>query len=919
MERKRVSLAEAFASVPLDATGDPADMGRAAKRARLENETAELRARLNQASASHGVHAATLSSAPLGLREGEAVVRIPEILDDNARRGALRSDGFQWPEAALLNRAAVNAQPYQRSWLDRETGNLNAAALNPTMRLVNLLAHRMNRKPVSFFNMDAVRAMQEAEARARARAQNRDIDRKIVDAPEKVKQLAALEAQRGKVDEELNTLSGPQFVSSVPLPPYSDGTEVTRTLLDAAVEDGEHGLEPLLHAWPREPRQGAPDAVEQTYGQSYQNAQLHSIFALAQRVKLYELALRLGEPDNADVLQAGRAKNPMTTEDRAEATAYISTAWAARYDASELTSKDDDGIRELFFATWAYDMLRNQLGGAPMDLALASWHGAAALSLFANYLVREDAVQVDPNSNFRALADILQSASRGAIIEANAEPPAYVNRAAWQLLDYLLGQVMASADQKLVNTQRDILGVAEGEIVKLQEAARYLASPEALASDSLDANRQTRQAARAALLHAMQLASAPRADSVLDTEALAVIHAVSVQANIRPPTPASDPLVWTNKPTRRAILASSEKYLELLRDSKGNLASNAALVSQFAVLGRNIMLIQSRSDVPQLRTIAHALGWVDVETLRATLRVADAAVRVMSRDHLIYLSMRGALAPLEHWKTLAPFRIGQPRSIEATARELIFYTLATLPGDLETMVTDLNQRVFAAVQEGVLPEDTLAHIAKVSRERPIVLLYEMARAQNTRDQRRRAALQEQRALIVRDIDAARRILAEISAELPSAGGLGAISADTYTQTPEWIQQPFVGGMSVLSGELLGAIDEARAGVDRWVPSLKGAPLQLLTEHFDSGLAVEFGKFIAVLAADSDLTHERDFRRAEHFQEVPKRFHAQIKSLQRFSYGRGPGGSYHVYNNANGDTFYGHAPGSVSGTDAYVIY
>lgn len=924
MERKRISLAAALATVPGEVASDDDDFGRTAKRARLDADTEALRTRIDMAAEDAHATAAARQQLPVGIREGEAVVRIPDVVARNEQEGMLRADGRPWTIQDLERR---RTQPYQPAWLAAQAAQLDAVAKNRTMRFVNLLAKLMNRRPQTFYSPEGIAAIQASERAARVYAERRDIERKAVDAPAKERQLAALEQQLAKLDAELDTLALPAMDANVPVPPYSAGTEVTRSLMDPDVD-----RVPILHAWPRERRDDpAVEMREETYASSF-DERLHSLFALVYRVRVMELAVRVAEPNNPHALHENRATAALSKEDRDAAVEYISTQWHQRYDATELGKKSDAGIRELFLATWAYDMLRNTLGGAPMDLALATWHGATAISLYANYLLFRGILALS-DAEERDLAGKLQAQARAAVVEAG-EPPAYVATEAWTTLlnafEQLRGAIASAAFSGDPLQPRML-----SEVDALLEDARYLRSAEALATtwrrplppDAAPENAYApRDERRAALLEEYKLLSQYVPEHALDLDALAVMHRVTRDASIRPGRGArGGALLWTAPPLQAAFADRVALYVEQL--DRAPLPESPWLVQQFAALGRNIVLVQTRNDVPALRAIARAFGWVDLRTMQATLRLAEVVVRILARVHVAYLAARGAVAPAEQWRTLdqQPVRAA-PGSADAILQQFVHYLMTAvlfLPSDLEAMAKDLQARILAATEEGLLPTDAFrAHLPFIRTALPVALVYGLAVAQNARDERRRGELRSLRAALVRDAGEARRILAEIAAEAPpGAARAGVVAPTTYTQTLEWVQQPFVGGMAVLSETTLGALDEGKAAVQRWVPSLRAVPLEVLTEDFESGLAVAFAKLVAILDAQSELLHERDYVRGEMYREVPKRFHDAIKGLKRFTATRGAGGRWYVRDTESGAQSEDarHRDDALASTDVYTIY
>ena len=957
-----ISLAEALGAVPADATGGM-DMGQRAKRKQTDMEVDALRRNLNAAADSVSPDdtllprpakraradpslSMLLQQQHMGLSDGEAVVRIAPIIDINAQKnmGPLRADGQPWPFGGPVN------QPYSGAWLEREARQLNITAQNRTMRFIGVLAKEMNRKPLSFFNVDALRAQQQADAMIRAQAMRLDVARKVVPVDEKRKQMEVLLAELGKINAALQVLEPPLGDTIIPMPPYSDGTEVTRSLLNPNIEPSE----PLLHLYPRESPAAAdaekaaedahlvPEIGEPpSYGRDYENNQLHSLFALLERTRLVELAERLAEPDNPKVLHKSKATAmPMTPDDRLNAIGYITTQWSGRYDAESMATRDETEIRELFFATWAYDALRAQHRDTPIDLALATWHGAAALQLFANFVLLKSTIElVQPDDV--ALVTALQKHVQAVVGASDASPPAYIHAKAWIALGRAVLSIKTTADNvfeesdpfrvKLIDTLAELLKALEHLRSKQSLVTLRGTTETDVDGSALRGTIWTESIVKQFNLNPPTAPGFVTPVGLLDPAALAAIHALSLAASVRPDDATQRALAWTEPPPRAAIFASSTQYLDALAKVKGALVENSALVKQFAILGRNIVIAQSRPDVKILQDLGRALGWVDSGTLRAIRTLALMAIRLLARVHVEYLVRHGAVEPAAQWDVLHPLSQHPTGSSDQQRIQRVFLwhmlaPLVALPVDLRAHRDDLSARVLKASQKDVEKDvsTSVKTLSLIATEVPEALLAMLAAIQMERARHERVELEEQRTRIHAEIGAARKIMADLAGEVPR-DPTRLVQPESYVQDFAWIQQPFVGGMAVLNQETIGAIDVARAAVDRWVPGLRDAPLELLTEHFESGLAVSFAQLVAVLDAKSELLHERDYLRSEHYREVPKRFHEAIKALQRYRAARAGPTQFNVFDESTQRAWYAATAGATAdmaprtGLDSYTVF
>jgi hypothetical protein len=913
MMKRQISLADALrAEVP---TSD--DMGRAAKRRHFDQETDAFRDNLPIPTDGTGMalRATDMTTSNLGLRDGEAVVRIEPILSANSRDGALRADGRPWPIGSRGNQA------YEDAWLQRHANQLDLTyARNKTMRFIGVLANGMRKAPISFLNVDVLRAQQAAAAQAAAQAQRLDVQRKVVPSDEKQKQIQGLMDNLQRVRAELTEIELPRLDANVPVPPYSRGTEVTRVLLDPAV-----AVDSVLHAFPYETR-SADDAGVAVRSTRFETDEAHSLFALSRRVRLFQLAVRFAEPNNKTVLQDA-SRLSIAAADRPAIDEYISTAWPD----VDLSNATDTRRRELFFATWAYDALRMQYENTtPLDLALATWHGAAALQLLANYTLFQDVIELTQPGDNDLASKLLKQAS-AAIALPDSVPPAYVRSEAWVVLQNVL-RSLRGALQVAFAGHLDFIRSIDTKLEALLASVEYLRSPAALATAPFDRRGNVavsippvRPDARIDVAKMLNVDGSVQAASdktgVLDVGALTLVHALSRDRNVRPPTPQSAPLFWTEGPDTNAALYDVPVLLAQFTRNKGNLPSNAALMRQFAMLGRNIVLVQTRSDVPELRLLGQALGWVDLRTLEETLHIATAAVSLMARTHVAYLSKRGAIAPADHWRVLGKIPVPSPLTPVQEFLYQVLVPMAWLPEDLQTHDADLRARLHAAFEARLVSADAWANVEAISKELPIAFLYALATAQNKRDEQRRTELTALRTTLENEINAARRILAEIAGEEPRpmpASRL--VSPQAYTQDLGWMQDPAIGGLAIINPATLGALEQARYGLKKYkIDALIDAPLELLTEHFESGLAVAFANFVIALDAKDELTHDRDFIRHEHYHEAPKRLFNEIQDLRRFTFtSAGTPGTYNVFDTVTGQGYY-HSPPGGYGLEQYTVY
>jgi hypothetical protein len=181
MEMHERKLTDVLKRVRTDPDGR--DAGRDAKR----KETEALRAALMYPPPVISNHS-SVNSVPFGIREGQTVVSFDNVKNKTGINSLARADGYMWNP--LRDREEMDRQPFTVALM--ELGNIQRIIdRDPNRRFINMYATKTNQRVQAMYDQDKLRVLASREAEL-VHARRLDRERKIVNTPEKQKQLIVL-------------------------------------------------------------------------------------------------------------------------------------------------------------------------------------------------------------------------------------------------------------------------------------------------------------------------------------------------------------------------------------------------------------------------------------------------------------------------------------------------------------------------------------------------------------------------------------------------------------------------------------------------------------------------------------------------------------------------------------------------------
>jgi hypothetical protein len=117
--------------------------------------------------------------------------------------------------------------------------------------------------------------------------------------------------------------------------------------------------------------------------------------------------------------------------------------------------------------------------------------------------------------------------------------------------------------------------------------------------------------------------------------------------------------------------------------------------------------------------------------------------------------------------------------------------------------------------------------------------------------------------------------------------------DNYVQNAEWVMRPENSGIVKISEVVSTAIADAYFKVQQYVNTLKGLPLIEIQKSINTGLAVDFATFVAVLISDTQSLYPNRYIKDIEYKIIIKKKTDAMKALKNYSFSKMPSGRYRI--------------------------
>lgn len=885
------------------------DRGRPAKR----QETEALRAALMASNTEGHVPA----SDPVGIHEGQSVVNFPEARRWTGHNAVARADGHVWNR--LTDGAAMQDQPYTQAM--QELARVQAIiSRDPHKRFLDMYATKTNQRVQALYDQDKLKIMAAREAELAA-ARRLDMQRKIVSAPEKEKQLRILRSELERVQERLAR-------ATVPSPVMRAVTGPSFDYLATGQEEN-------------------PDSFE------------YFLETAETALFMERMARDYSEKQAARRGRGAKEPKDYSTVDMPLVTTYVQRLWGTILEAgvpADQRSGDDDRTpedvigekRALDLTSGTYD--ENKL----VELMLAGYAITLCLSR-------------DPNASREGREPYLVTVKRALTKALNWF---YVGITGFPTPADMRQTPATEDDKKYMGMKRLIAPFADwqnkvgrkGEEF-VPEAANALLEQLAIAADSIVTQLDAKVPQAPGSGGNGQGQWVPTEINLLSAEDrepasfmrrlarslgymvrlfVASVEACDIGPLMDPSTPKFDDALlsliigdeatattfrkWFNGTTQPALssiithndggyipllAAGLARFFDAIHPEKHESKKLEGVFLEAAQRGyAHPSIFVATQSVVKLALSGVMTALYDFLGPRGGEGIVNIDERVLDPFMLMPTGVANTLAipPALIEYVLVPSFAG------TTTQPLrLFFATYALNKGVTPMLIDLKKRLVAAEQENASPlakkRDTTADdsysIVDVYNTFPALILLHLANSQIRIVDRRLNAERTLAAGLQRDIDEAERILGEITAERHARHGLlnpldtdgTSNMRDAYQQPLAWAQLPEISGFMVLSPNVTGQLDAARVSLGDHVPTLRDIPLDVLTTSHDSGLAAHFCEYCAVMHARDELAHQTQFGRHEQFPENKRRLFEAIRHLRPYSYSRaGRQGPVTVYRN-----------------------